>query len=89
MTEEDKENEPGQVSKELETEIKRMRVDYDKGRILPDLPTSAPLGNTMDRMINKLEGLGVVFGADGTSSKNPNNYLKLKKIRDSYEKPRR
>ena len=89
MTDEDKEKEPGQASKKLETEIKRMRADYDKGYILPNLPTNAPLSDAMERIMNKLEGLGVVFGANGAASKSPNNYLKLMKIRDSYEKPRR
>ena len=83
------EEEPGQASLKLREEMAKMRRDYDNGRILPNLPTKVLLGEAFEKMQDKLIGLGVVFGNDDKSRKNPNNYLNLLKIRAEHNKPSR
>lgn len=89
MSEKDLDEEPGQVSRELASEMKRMRHDYEKGHILPTLPSRAPMGEAYDKMETKLHEWGVVTGPEEKIKSNPNNYWKLARIRNKHKKPRR
>ena len=89
MSEKDLDEEPGQVSRELVSEIKRMRHDYERGHILPNLPARAPMGEAYGKMETKLHEWGVVTGPEEDIKSNPNNYWKLTRIRNKHKKPRR
>ena len=89
MSERDLDEEPGQVSRELANEMKKMHNDYEKGHILPTIPYRAPMGEAFDKMEAKLHEWGVVTGPEDKIKNNPNSYHKLIRIRNRHKKPRR
>lgn len=82
-----KEEEPGQLSWKLRAEITKMRNDYEDGRILPDIPfIDEEVGDIADKMMTRLEGMGVKFIQNDQAFDVPNSYASLKKQRN--KKPR-
>ena len=74
-----KEDEPGQLSWKLRDEIKEMHQDYQDGRILPNIPVFEKVA---DKIISKLEGLGVEFVPPEEAKGNQNVYSKLIEYRN-------
>ncbi len=70
--------EPGQKSRQLATEIKRLKRDYDAGKILLQAPIAGE--RDTDEYCDEMEKQGFVFEPN---SKNPNSYTR---IRDSLGK---
>lgn len=76
------ESEPGQPSLHLQEEIHRMREEYERGHILPNMPTTTD-GEVSDRLFEAMEELGVEFVPADKAGKNPRAYINLLKSRNN------
>ena len=74
------EEERGQKSLKLYTEIKRMHEEYKAGHILPNM-TSEPESSFSEHLFEKLESYGVEFVPEEPGKKNPRAYQELCKKR--------
>lgn len=74
------EEERGQKSLKLYTEIKRMHEEYKAGHILPNM-TSEPESSVSEHLFEKLESYGVEFVPEEPGKKNPRAYQELCKKR--------
>lgn len=83
----DKKEEPGELSWKLRAEMIKMHDDYEDGRILPSLPlVDNNIGDVADRVMERLEDMGVKFLPSDQALKSPDSYLSLMKQRN--KKPR-
>lgn len=74
------EKEPGQPSRKLAKEIKKMREEWDKGHILMPLPDHYD----EDKWADHIEEQGIVFGQDPTG-RQKNVYINIQK--DIHSRP--
>lgn len=75
-----KEDEPGQLSWKLREEMKKIHQDYQDGHILPDIPSGS--GEVGERIVAKMEGLGVEFMPEEQAKGNPNARQSLIRYRN-------
>lgn len=75
-----KEDEPGQLSWKLREEMKKMHQDYQDGHILPDTPSGSD--EVSERIIAKMEELGVEFMPEELAKGNPNTHQNLIKYQN-------
>lgn len=75
-----KEDEPGQLSWKLREEMRKMHQDYQDGHILPDIPSES--GEVGERIIAKMEELGVEFIPEEQAKGNPNARQNLIRYRN-------
>lgn len=80
LTDPDEEG-PERPSERLREDIKRMHLDYQNGRIIPNLPVlsnEAP-GTAIDRIKRRLEGFGVEFCSEEDAENKQATYTNIMK----------
>ena len=75
---EDPADEPGQLSWKLKSDIDRMHEEYERGHILPNLPTGSLIGGEVDdKICDFLEELGVEFAQPSDAKAPEKSYPRL------------
>lgn len=65
------EEEPGQLSKRIQSEVRRIHAEYRKGHVLPAIPAMSS-EQVVDKILDFCESIGITFRANAST-----DYLKL------------